>query len=78
MYDAGDTGSEGLPILDHATQRHTRHVDAVVGPFARYESLALSFTTRIVVGIGNFHSRIDRFRTRIDEENMIQASWCHL
>ena len=71
--NARQTWPERLAIFHQSAQGHTRHIDTVIGPFPRYESVPLPFTACVVIGVGNLNGSLHSFRAGIPEENVVKA-----
>ena len=50
---------EGFPVLDHACQRHTAHIHAMIGPLAADKAQTLSLAVGAVISHHNLHRRFN-------------------
>ena len=71
VHDIGHADREDVPVLDHARQRYTAHVDAVIGALARDETLAPVVASGAVIRHADLQRGIHRFGARIGEENVV-------
>src|SRR4029077_3387016 len=74
MGDTGQDGTEGLPVADHARQRDTADIDAMIGTLSADEALTLAFAAYPVIGEGDLDGRIDRFGAGIAEEDVVEIA----
>ena len=77
MIDARQHGAEGLAVVAKAADRHAAEADAVIAALAPDEARALRLAARIPVGERDLHRGVDRFRSGIAEEHMIEIGRRH-
>ena len=78
VRNAGQRRAELAPVVDHARQRDAAEIDAVVGTLARDEHRPSRVAVRLVIGERDLHRRVDRFRARIGEKDVVEIAWRQL
>src|SRR5205807_3586424 len=74
MRDARQRRTESASIVDHAGQRNAAEIDTVVRTLAGDEHVAPALPARLMIGERDFHRRVDRLGTGIDEKNPVQVA----
>ena len=64
--------AEGLAVADHAGKRHATHIHAVIGALAADQAVTLRMTAGTLIGQDDLDRRVDRFRSGIGEEHMVE------
>ncbi len=74
VIDPRDQGAEHLAVRGHAAHAHAAEIDAMIAALAPDQAHALAFAALAVIGDGDLQRRLDRLRTRIGEEDVVQAA----
>jgi hypothetical protein len=73
MVDAGQQRAEEFPVADDAADRDAAEADAVVAALAPDQAGARAFAADVVVGEGDLQRGVDRFRSGVAEEHVIEV-----
>ena len=73
VVDAGQQRAEHLAVGDDAADRDAAEIDAVIAALAADQAGARALALGAVVGERDLQRGVDRFRTGIGEEHMVQA-----
>ena len=63
--------AEKLAVIDHAAHGDAAETDAVITTFTADEASPRAFAAHPVIGERDFQGRIDRFRARVREKNVV-------
>ena len=74
VIDAGDQRAEHLAVGDHAADAHAAEIDAVIALLAPDQAHALAFALHAVIGDGHLQRGLDRLRTGVGEEDVVQIA----
>ena len=77
VVNAAEHHAEGLAVVADAADRHAAEADAVIAALAPDEALTLALPARHPIGERDLHRGIDRFRTGIAEEHMVEIARRH-
>ena len=73
MVDAGQQRAEELAVADNAADRDAAEADAVIAALASDQARARAFAADVVIGERDLERGVDRLRSGIAEEHMIEV-----
>ena len=74
MIDAGEQRAEEFPVVDDAADRDAAEADAVIAALAADQARARALAAHIVVRERDLERGVDRLRTRIAEEHVVEIA----
>ncbi len=74
MIDAGEQRAELLAVVDDAADRDAAEADAVIAALAADQPHARGVAAHVVIGERDLERGVDRFRTGIAEEHMVEIA----
>ena len=74
VVDAGEERAKELPVIDDAADRDAAEADAVIAALAADEAGARAVAAHVVIGERDLECGVDRLRTRIAEEHMVEIA----
>ena len=74
MIDAGEQRAELFAVGDHAADRRAAEADAVIAALAADEARARGVAADVMIGERDLERGIDRLRTGIAEEHVIEIA----
>lgn len=75
MIHAGQHAAEQFAVVDHASDRNAAEADAVIAALAADQARTLRVAARGMIGERDLERGIDRFRSGIAKEDVIEARW---
>src|SRR5262245_10121246 len=76
MVDTGKQRAEEFAVGDDAADRDAAEADAVIAALAADQARARAFAVDVVIGDRNLERGVDRLRSGIAKENMIEVFRC--
>lgn len=72
-----EQGAESPPVVGDAAHRHAAKAHAMVAAFPTDEARPLPVAPGAVIGERDLKCRVHGLRSRIDEEDAVEAFWRH-
>src|SRR5579863_7214033 len=76
MVDAGEQRSEQLAVIDDAADRSAAEADAMIAALAADQAGTAALAGNLVIGQCDLERGVDRFRSGIAEEHVVETGRC--